>query len=120
MPYENITYKSYCWSLGTTSFRTKNFSQKIEQQLEILAEFWEQEENRRDTWEKNNKLQSRYYDWMKEKGFLSGDASNKPKDAREKTSGLVDIGVISKDRHLTQVGQALLSISKSGDFTRCV
>lgn len=117
MPYENITYKSYCWSLGTTSFRTKNFSQKIEQQLEILAEFWEQEENRRDTWEKNNKLQSRYYDWMKEKGFLSGDASNKPKDAREKTSGLVDIGVISKDRHLTQVGQALLSISKSGDFT---
>ena len=108
MALENITYKSYCWSLGTTSFRTKNFSQKIERQLEILAEFWEKEENQRESWNKNDGLQSRYYDFMKEKGFITGEAPNKPKDAREKTSGLADIGLISEDRRLTEVGQALL------------
>ena len=117
MALENITYKSYCWSLGTTSFRTKNFSQKIERQLEILAEFWEKEENQRESWNKNDGLQSRYYDFMKEKGFITGEAPNKPKDAREKTSGLADIGLISEDRRLTEVGQALLKLSKKGDFT---
>ena len=117
MALENITYKSYCWSLGTTSFRTKNFSQKIERQLEILAEFWEKEENQRESWNKNDRLQSRYYDFMKEKGFITGEAPNKPKDAREKTSGLADIGLISEDRRLTEVGQALLKLSKKGDFT---
>ena len=53
---------------------------------------------------------------MKEKGFVEGNADNKPKDAREKTSGLVDIGLIDDNRRLTNVGKALLAISESNDF----
>ena len=44
MPYENIPYKSYCWSLGTTSYRTKNFNQNIERQLVLLSDFWARED----------------------------------------------------------------------------
>ena len=32
-------YKSYCWSLGTTSFRMVEFNRKIEEQLKLLNEF---------------------------------------------------------------------------------
>ena len=55
-------------------------------------------------WNGNNVLQTKYYDFMHEKGFVKGEANNKPKDAREKTSGLVDIGLIDDIRyqHLLQ------------------
>ena len=54
---------------------------------------------------------------MHEKGFVKGEANNKPKDAREKTSGLVDIGLIDDNRKITGAGAALLEISRSGDFS---
>lgn len=112
-----IPYKSFCWSLGTTSFRTKNFNKNIEEQLYLLNEFWNLYENENEQWSGNGSLQTRYYDFIKEQGFVEGNAKNKPKDAREKTSGLVDIGLIDGNRKLTPVGIKLLSISKSNDFT---
>lgn len=112
-----IPYKSFCWSLGTTSFRTKNFNKTIEEQLSLLNEFWSKTENLNDSWSGNNDLQTRYYDFMHEKGFVKGNAGNKPKDSREKTSGLVDIGLIDDGRRLTQAGLALLNISVSNDFS---
>ena len=33
---EDIKFQSYCWSLGTTSFRVKDLNFKIEKQLQIL------------------------------------------------------------------------------------
>ena len=111
------SYKSFCWALGTTSFRTENFNKTIEEQLALLDEFWSLPENKKDNWEANNELQARYYDFMKSKEFVVGNANNKPKDAREKTSGLVDIGLITPGRKLTEAGSALLEISKSNDFT---
>lgn len=111
-----IPYKQYCWSLGTTSFRTKNFNKTIEEQLMILDEFWKLPENRNENWASNDKLQSNYYDFMHKSEFITGSAANKPKDAREKTSGLVDIGLINEERRLTEAGVALLSISKKADF----
>lgn len=110
-------YKSFCWALGTTSFRTENFNKTIEQQLSLLSDFWQLEENRGLAWEANLDLQSAYYDFMKERGFVDGNASNKPKDAREKSSGLADIGLIGPGRRLTAAGNALLSISVNRDFT---
>ena len=109
-------YKSFCWCLGTTSFRTKDFNRTIEVQLELLNEFWTLAENANETWANNSALQIRYYDFMKDKGFVSGDAPRKDKDAREKTSGLVDIGLIDDDRKLTEAGRALLTISQTGNF----
>ena len=109
-------YKSFCWGLGTTSFRTKQFNRTIEEQLSLLDEFWHSPENSGEDWANNNALQIRYYDFMKERGFVSGDAPRKDKDAREKTSGLVDIGLITDNRRLTEAGVALLEISRSGNF----
>lgn len=117
MPDPNISYKSYCWSFGTTSFRTKNFNQKIETLLLLLDEFWKLSENVTQDWEGNTLLQSSFYDFMKEHHFLVGNAQRKEKDAREKTSGLVDIGLITQNRKLSQVGKKLLELSKNNNFT---
>lgn len=113
----NIPYKSFCWSLGTTSFRTKNFNKTIEEQLSLLNEFWNLKENQDINWSGNNELQACYYDFMKQKGFVEGNAKNKPKDAREKTSGLVDIGLIDENRKLSDAGRALLHISSKNNFS---
>ena len=112
-----IPYKGFCWSLGTTSFRTKDFNRTIEEQLSLLNEFWSLPENSNIDWSGNNDLQSKYYDFMRGKGFVKGNAGNKPKDAREKTSGLVDIGLINDGRRLTEAGLALLSICATNDFS---
>ncbi len=114
---EKLSYKSFCWNLGTTSFRTKNFNKSIEEQLALLDEFWMIQGNSTESWNGNEVLQIRYYDFLRAKGFITGDARNKAKDAREKTSGLCDIGLIDSNRHLTEPGAALLQISQSGDFT---
>lgn len=114
---DRIPYKSFCWSFGTTSFRTKNFNKTIEEQLSLLDEFWSSDDNIETTWSGNNDLQQKYYNFMLSKGFLYGDANNKPKDAREKTSGLVDIGLIYEDRRLSEAGKALLHIASNNDFS---
>lgn len=118
MPYENIPFKSYCWSLGTTSFRTKQFNQKVEQQLKLLQEFFELSENKNETWDGNRQLQARYYDFLKENEFTKGNAPNKDKDAREKTSGLCELGLIDSNRRLTEVGLNLLELSENSDFAK--
>lgn len=112
-----IPYKSFCWSFGTTSFRTKNFNKTIEEQLALLNGFWQLPENQNCIWNSNTELQARYYDYMQRMGFVEGSAGNKPKDAREKTSGLVDIGLIDNGRHLTNAGISLLEICNANDFT---
>ncbi len=116
MPNE-IAYRSFCWSLGTTSFRTKEFNLTIERQLSLLDEFWAQQENGREVWRGNDLLQSRYYHFMQSKGFVDGEAPRPAKDAREKTSGLVDIGLIDEERRLTAAGEALLELSRTRDFS---
>ena len=118
MAEEKIAFKSFYYSLGTTSFRMQNFNQKIEQQLDLLEQFWTKPEHSNEKWESNEAVQIAYYDFIKKSDFLKeGDAPNKAKDARQKTSGLRDIGLISDNRRLTEVGKKLLEISKSGDFT---
>lgn len=116
MPNE-IAYRSFCWSLGTTSFRTKEFNLTIERQLFLLNEFWAQQENAQEVWQGNELLQSRYYRFMQSRGFVDGEAPRPAKDAREKTSGLVDIGLIDEEHRLTAAGEALLEISCNGDFS---
>ena len=108
------TYKSYCWSMGTTSFRTADFNQKIERQLTLLSKFWEVHTD--VVWSGNDEIQSLYYDFMKDNDFLTGDAPNKPKDAREKTSGLIDLGLIDNERRPTAAGESLRQITSNGDF----
>ncbi|WP_373821753.1 AlwI family type II restriction endonuclease [Veillonella sp.] len=115
MANKSISYQSFCWVIGTTSFRTAKLNLKIEEQLLLLDEFYNEVINR-SSWNWNNDLQEKYYDFMKDRAFLTGEASRKDKDAREKTSGLVDIGLITEDRLITEAGRALLKITYDGIF----
>ena len=115
MANKSIPYQSFCWVIGTTSFRTAKLNLKIEAQLLLLDEFYN-EVIKKSNWNWNNELQEKYYDFMKNKSFLTGEAKRKDKDAREKTSGLVDIGLITEDRLITDAGRELLKITSSGDF----
>lgn len=115
-----FTYKSYCWNVGTTSFRTENFNKSIEVQLKLLDIFWQQYGD--SNWnEKNSEdkcyIQEHYYDFLREENFLKGSAKRKDKDAREKTSGLVELGLINNDRRLTSVGKRILQMSQDNDFS---
>lgn len=101
-----MAFKSYSWSIGTTSFRTSQLNYKIERQLQLLKEFWNLNSNL--SW--NPLTQEKYYKFLKENDFIYGEAPRPDKDAREKTSGLVNIGVITEDRKLTAVGNKIESL----------
>lgn len=107
-----MAFQSYCWNLGTTSFRVQNLNYKIERQLQMLNELWSDRSN--ITWD--GITQERYYNIMHKEGFVTGDAQRKDKDARQKTSGLVEIGVIDKERKITEIGYKIIEIIKNNDF----
>lgn len=123
---ETLSYSSFFWSLGTTSFRTKEFNYSIEKQLACLDDFWNIPENSNQGWEKKYMapgqadiydIKNRYYDFMRDRGLTTGDDSIKYKAAREKTSGLVDLGLINENHRLTAVGRQILAISQSEDYS---
>lgn len=107
-----MAFQSYCWSLGTTSFRVQNLNYKIERQLQLLTELWSDRSN--IGWDEIT--QEKYYNIMHDAGFIIGEAQRKAKDARQKTSGLVEIGVIDKDRKITNVGNEIINIVNSENF----
>lgn len=116
----HFAFQSYSWSLGTTSFRMADFHRKVEEQLLLLNDFWNIPENKEEPWNRNSEIQVKYYDYILQMGFVSGnidDDKKKAKTARQKTSGLVDIGVIDENHRLTEVGDKLLAICKKGDFS---
>jgi len=123
---ETLSYSSFFWSLGTTSFRTKEFNYSIEKQLACLDDFWKIPENSNQGWEKKYiapgqkdiyDIKNRYYDFMRERGLTVGDDSIKYKAAREKTSGLVDLGLINENHRLTEVGRRILEISQGENYS---
>lgn len=112
-----IGFKSYCWSIGTTSYRTDKFNMNIEMQLALLKEFRKIPENKGKLWTGNNTFQTEYYEFLKNRGFVKGDAPRPDKDAREKTSGLRDIGLLDDERNITEAGEELIKIAQSKDFS---
>lgn len=61
-------------------------------------------------------VKNRYYDWLVENGFTEGNDAIKYKAAREKTSGLYDMGLIDENHRITEVGKSLMKIAKAQDF----
>lgn len=123
MSREKLPYVSFFWKLGTTSFRTRQFNKMTELQLRLLDEFWKKPEYSWQGWEKAApgqkdiyEIKNCYYDWLVEKGFTSGNDKVKYKAAREKTSGLVDMGFIDNEHRLTEVGYRLLELTDNGSF----
>lgn len=107
----SIKFQSYSWSYGTTSFRVSELKYKIERQLIRLKEL--------RTQYPTNKwidIQDRYFDILVQEGLSQITSNNKAKDARQKTSALKDLGLITEDRKLTQVGEKLYLINKKNDF----
>lgn len=114
---KKIGFKSYCWAVGTTSYRTDNFNMSIEKQLQLIKQFREQRANVGKKWNGNDAFQTEYYNYLKENEFVKGDAARPYKDAREKTSGLRDIGLLDDERNITEAGLELLKIADSSDFS---
>lgn len=114
----SIAYKSFCWTIGTTSFRVNQLNRKIELQLQSLSAFWADSRYASRQWsEKGNGVQKAYYQLLQKKGLAEGEAPNPAKDAREKTSALVELGLLDKERRLTAAGQRVCAIAQAGDFT---
>lgn len=114
---EKISYEGISWCLGTTSFRTKELNRKIELQLDLLDRFWKNEAYKNESWKGNEILQQQYYKFLWENDFTVGNAPRPAKDAREKTSGLADLGLIEREtRRLTGVGRELLDMVRRKDF----
>ncbi len=122
MTYDRIAYSSFLWKLGTTSFRTKEFNRNTEWQLRLLDEFWKKPEYAKYGWERKYMFEGqediywikcRYYDWLVENKFMEGGEpeSQKFKTAREKTSGLYDMGLLNENHRLSDVGKKLLELS---------
>lgn len=127
MSYDRIPYASFMWKFGTTSFRTKEFNYKTERQLALLNDFWNIPENTNQGWDvkymapnQNGiyEIKVRYYDYLVEKGFMEGGEpwDRKYKTAREKTSGLFDMGLINENHRLTEVGEYLLELTDSQQY----
>ncbi len=136
MPEVNLAYRSFFWSFGTTSFRTKEFNYSIERLLDLLDRFWQMPEYHNIGWDTANNpgqcgvgddyntdgtlsiygIKNRFYDFMRDNEFVRGDDQVKYKAAREKTSGLVDLGLIDDNHRLTSVGRVLLDISRRNDY----
>lgn len=109
-----MRFKSYCWSIGTTSFRVDQLNYKNECQLRYLNELFSLNPNL----EWNKILQKKYFDLLVSKKFIEDYNAIKDKDAREKTSGLADIGLVYRNnRHITPIGDLINKISLSGDFS---
>lgn len=114
---DQIGFKSYCWAIGTTSYRTDNFNMSIERQMSLMKEFRELPGNENKSWIGNNVFQAEYYQFLKSRGFVKGDAPRPDKDAREKTSGLRDIGLLDDERKITAAGEELIAIAESKNFS---
>lgn len=127
MPYDKIPYASFLWKFGTTSFRTTEFNYMTEKQLDLLNKFWQDPKFANQGWESKYmapgqddiyQIKVDYYDYLVEQGFMSGGEpwERKYKTAREKTSGLYDMGLINENHRLTEVGLYLLELAKTQQF----
>lgn len=118
MIYENINFLSYCWVLGTTSFRVAQMNLRIEEQLMHLRNFSQTVADKGEEWKwtGNNDLQSRFYYYLQEHDALTGDAPRPDKDARQKTSGLPTLGFTDNNRVITAAGEELLNHVEDGSF----
>ena len=108
---DKINFQTYTWSYGTTSFRVSKLKYKIERQLIRLKEL-------RDIYPNENwrELQNIYFEILVEENLAKKSSKNKTKDARQKTSPLVDLGLVDNDRRLTDAGKELYEINYNKDY----
>ena len=111
--YREMKFRTFCWSLGTTSFRVKDLAHKLYKQLIILKEIKAKYSDK--SWQD---LQGIFYDKMHEAGLATGKAKRREKDARQFTSSLVQLGLADEERTPTETGEKLIKVIESGDADR--
>ena len=57
--------------------KRKNYNKSIEWQLDLLSEFWKEKDKTNAKWQKNEKIQEEYYNYLKKENFVSGEANKK-------------------------------------------
>ena len=105
MPYDinKIKFQTYSWVYGTTSFRVSELKYKIEKQLLLIEDLRTQYPE--SDWKE---LQSDYFDLLVEAELSKDSAREIEKDARQKTSSLKDLGLVTEDRKMTPIGRLIL------------
>lgn len=105
--FEKISLEKYAWSIGTTSFRVENLRESIPQQLEVLEEL--NSKYSELSWDKDKQIL--YSRLLTEKKIFIIDKTL-DKDARVKTSSLSELGLVTDDRKITNVGEYILKSFK--------
>ena len=97
-----IKFQTYSWVYGTTSFRVSELKYKIEKQLFLI-------EDLRSIYPDTDwkEIQEDYFDLLEEAELSKSTAKDMKKDARQKTSSLKDLGLITSDRKITFIGKVI-------------
>ncbi|EFK97837.1 hypothetical protein LDC_0121 [sediment metagenome] len=105
-----IKFQTYSWVYGTTSFRVSELKYKIEKQLLLV-------EDLRTLYPESDwkELQSVYFDLLVEAELSKDSAKEIEKDARQKTSSLKDLGLVTEDRKMTSIGKLILETTLDRD-----
>lgn len=113
MTEPKLSYKSFQWAIGTTSFRRRYLNYEIESQLRLVEEWQQRRINRGDSRGWRPDSQADLYDFFASREYVNGEARRKDKDARQLTSGLYELGLLEEDRTLTAVGREIIGLSPS-------
>ena len=110
-----MSFKTYSWMYGTTSFRVSELKFKIERQLIRLKNLYDN--NQADyNW---RELQAEYLEALLDEDWFNSNANNEDKVtkyARQVTSSLSDLGLVNADRKLTDVGNELFNMLNNNTF----
>lgn len=110
-----MAFKTYSWMYGTTSFRVSELKFKIERQLIRLKNLYE---NNQDDYNWMD-LQAEYLESLLDEDWFDSSLTDDKKIrkfARQVTSSLSDLGLLTKDRKITDVGNKLFDILSNNDF----
>lgn len=110
-----MAFKTYSWMYGTTSFRVSELKYKIERQLIRLKNLYDNNQENYD-W---RSLQAEYLESLLDEDWFNSNAKSDAeikKYAREVTSSLSDLGLLTQDREVTDVGNKLFEILRNNDF----
>lgn len=97
-----INFQTYSWVYGTTSFRVSELKYKIEKQLFLIEDLRSMYPN--TDWKE---IQEDYFDLLEEAELSKSTAKDMKKDARQKTSSLKDLGLVTSDRKITPIGKVI-------------
>lgn len=113
MNERQFEYKTFMWVLGNTALRHTELALKQEHIVGILMRAQQRAKEDGDDWRWDERAKRSLHRELIELGDIDGESKNPAKDARERTSGLVELGFLTAGREVTDAGRAL---SNPGTF----